>query len=98
MAQQPAAVTGAVEGQGGVGAEVLSVPFIRAGFTRKGIPFILTSLGVERFLRFSARFRRYLRGMEIVSGVLLLGIGWLIMTNRLGWLAQYLTFFNRFTW
>lgn len=63
-----------------------------------GIPFILTSLGVERFLRFSARFRRYLHGVEIASGVLLLGIGWLIMTNRLGWLAQYLTFFNRFTW
>jgi cytochrome c-type biogenesis protein len=63
-----------------------------------GIPFILTSLGVERFLRFSARVRRYLRGVEIVSGFLLLGIGGLIMTNRLGWLAQYLTFFNRFTW
>ena len=63
-----------------------------------GLPFLLTSLGVERFLRFSARFRRYLRGVEVVSGLLLLGIGWLIMTNRLGWLAQYLTFFNRFTW
>ncbi len=63
-----------------------------------GVPFLLTSMGVERFLRFSARFRRCLRGVEVASGLLLLGIGWLIMTDRLGWLAKYLTFFNRFTW
>ena len=62
-----------------------------------GIPFLLTSLGVQAFWRFFTRFRRYLRAVEVVSGLLLVGIGILIVTDRLTALAQYLTFFNRFS-
>jgi len=61
-----------------------------------GIPFLLTSLGIQAFLRFFARFRRYLRLVEVVSGLLLVAIGILVLTNRLTVLAQYLSFFNRF--
>ena len=61
-----------------------------------GVPFLLTSLGVQVFMRFFVRFRRYLRVVEIASGLLLLGIGILILTDRLTILARYLTFFNRF--
>lgn len=61
-----------------------------------GIPFLLTALSVERFLRFSVRFRKYLRAVEIASGLLLIAIGILMFTDRLGLLARHLTFFNRF--
>ena len=62
-----------------------------------GLPFLATSLGVQAFFRFFRRFRRYLRAVEIGSGLLLLAIGFLIMTNRLTLLSGYLTFFNRFS-
>lgn len=61
-----------------------------------GAPFLATSLGVGAFLKFSARFRRYLRAVEIASGLLLIAIGVLIFTDRLTLLARYLSFFNRF--
>ena len=61
-----------------------------------GIPFLATSLGVQAFFRFLGRFRRWLRAVEIASGVLLLAIGVLILTDRLALLSRYLTFFNRF--
>ena len=62
-----------------------------------GLPFLAASLGVQAFLKVFNRFRRYLRVVEILSGLLLLGIGLLIMANRLALLSQYLTFFNRFS-
>lgn len=61
-----------------------------------GIPFLLTSLGVGAFFRFFARFKKYLRVVEIFSGLLLVAIGVLILTDRLSLLIQYLGFFNRF--
>ncbi len=61
-----------------------------------GAPFLATSLGVGAFLKFSVRFRRYLRAVEIASGILLIAIGILIFTDRLTLLARYLSFFNRF--
>ena len=62
-----------------------------------GIPFLATSLGVQTFFRFFGRFRRFLRAVEIASGLLLLGVGVLIMTDRLTLLSRYLTLFNRFS-
>ena len=62
-----------------------------------GLPFLATSLGVESFLRFSSAFRRHLRAVEVMSGLLLVVIGILIMADRLGLLAKYLGFFNRFS-
>ena len=61
-----------------------------------GAPFLLTSLGVGTFLRLFSKFRKHLRAVEIFSGVLLLGIGALILTDRLDLLARHLSFFNRF--
>lgn len=60
------------------------------------VPFLLTSIGIERFLKFYARFRRHLHTVEVISGVLLIGIGVLIITHRLTILSRYLTFLNRF--
>jgi cytochrome c-type biogenesis protein len=56
------------------------------------VPFLLTALGINQFLRFYQKFRRYLHAVEIGSGILLLGIGFLIFTNRLLWLSAKLGF------
>ncbi|MFZ0819257.1 MAG: cytochrome c biogenesis protein CcdA [Candidatus Acidiferrales bacterium] len=60
------------------------------------VPFLLAALGLNQFLRFYQKFRRYLNAVEIGSGVLLLGIGFLIFTNQLTWLSGKLSFLNRF--
>ncbi len=61
------------------------------------IPFLLTSLGVDRFLIFYGRFRRHLHTVEVVSGVLLIAIGVLILTRHFTILSGYLSFLNRFS-
>lgn len=58
------------------------------------IPFLLTALGVSRFLRFYQRFRRHLHTVEVSSGVLLLFVGGLVFINRLTWLSGKLAFLN----
>ena len=60
------------------------------------IPFLLTSLGIDRFLNFYARFRSHLRTMEVTSGLLLIVIGALILTRYFTILSGYLGFLNRF--
>ena len=62
-----------------------------------GIPFLLTSLGLSRFLKFYTRFRTHLRAVEIASGALLILIGALIASNQLTVLVNYLDFLNVFT-
>ena len=61
------------------------------------VPFLLTSLGVNRFLAFYARFRRHLHTVEVVSGVLLIIFGTLIALGRFTILSGYLGFLNRFS-
>ena len=60
------------------------------------VPFLVTSLGVNRFLAFYARFRRHLHTVEVVSGVLLIIFGVLIALGRFSMLSGYLGFLNRF--
>jgi cytochrome c-type biogenesis protein len=60
------------------------------------VPFMLTSLGVDRFLVFYGKFRRHLHTVEVVSGVLLIVVGALIFMNNLRLLSGYLAFLNRF--
>jgi cytochrome c-type biogenesis protein len=60
------------------------------------VPFLLTALGVSRFLGFYQRFRKHLHAVEVLSGVLLLVVGALVFTNRFTWLSGKLAFLNRF--
>jgi len=53
-----------------------------------GIPFILTGFGVNAFLGFFARYKRYIRWGEIAAGVLLIVIGVLIFRNQLTMLVS----------
>jgi cytochrome c-type biogenesis protein len=56
-----------------------------------GVPFIATSLAINKFFAASARIRRHYHTIEVVSGVLLVCVGVLIFTNRFTIIAQYLT-------
>jgi len=76
-----------------VGQGVLLLACYSAGLA---IPFLITAVGIGRFLKFYQRFRRHLHTVEVLSGVLLLFVGALIFVNRLTWLSQHLTFLNRF--
>jgi cytochrome c-type biogenesis protein len=56
-----------------------------------GVPFIATSLAINRFLAVSARIRKHYHAIEVVSGALLIVVGVLIFTNRFTVIAQLLT-------
>lgn len=56
-----------------------------------GVPFLATSLAINRFFSAFARVRRYYHAIEVASGILLIAVGVLIFTNRFTIIAQYLT-------
>ena len=58
------------------------------------VPFLLTSLGIGRFLAFYSRFRSHLHKVEVASGVLLIVIGLLIGFNKFTAFNQYFGFLN----
>ena len=60
------------------------------------VPFLLTSLGIERFLKFYSRFRSHMHALEIASGVLLIALGGLLVFGRFTLISNYLSFLNRF--
>jgi len=62
------------------------------------VPFLVTSLLIDRFLSFYGRFRKHLHRLEVASGVLLIVFGALILAGRFTILSSYLSFLNRFTW
>jgi len=54
------------------------------------IPFFLSALAVNLFLNFFGKVKRYLRIIEIISGVLLIIFGILVFTNYFSILSAYL--------
>jgi len=54
------------------------------------IPFILTSLAIDRFFALTSKIRRHYHAIEMVSGGLLVAIGLLIFTNQLTVIATFL--------
>ena len=60
------------------------------------VPFLLTSLGIERFLSFYGRFRRHMHVLEVASGGLLIALGALLVFGRFTLLARSFSFLNRF--
>jgi cytochrome c-type biogenesis protein len=55
------------------------------------IPFLLTAVGVARFMKFYQKFRKHLHTVEVCSGVLLLIIGGLIFSNALTVISQHIS-------
>ena len=78
-----------------VGQGILLLAFYSAGLA---IPFLLTALGIGRFLKVYQRFRKHLHTVEVFSGVLLLAIGFLVFTNQLTFLSGKLNFFQPENW
>lgn len=54
------------------------------------IPFILTSLGINTFLKHFNRFKKHMRVVSIVSGIFLILTGLLIFFNSFGIITGYL--------
>src|SRR5947207_3661417 len=52
------------------------------------VPFLVTGLGINQFLSFYGKFRRHLHKVEVVSGIILILIGLLVMSNRVTLLAS----------
>jgi cytochrome c-type biogenesis protein len=84
----------AAASEGTVAKGVILLALYSAGLA---VPFLLTSLGIDRFLAFYSRFRRHLHTVEVVSGVLLIAIGLLVLTRKLTILSGYFSFLNRFS-
>jgi cytochrome c-type biogenesis protein len=52
-----------------------------------GIPFLIIGLGIDRAAGFVRRFRRHIRTVQIASGLLLIAIGLMLLTNQMVWIA-----------
>jgi cytochrome c-type biogenesis protein len=61
------------------------------------VPFLLTSIGLGRFLKIYGGFRKHLQTIEVGSGVLLIALGVLMATNKFTVISRYFSFLNRFT-
>lgn len=81
--------------QGTVGHGIFLLAIYSAGLA---VPFLLTTLAIDRFALFYKGFRRHLHTVEQISGVLLLLIGFLLLTHRFTAISSYLAqipFFNK---
>lgn len=81
-------------GQDSIGKGVVLLAIYSMGLA---VPFLLTALGVERFLKFYSRFRAHMHAIEVASGVLLVALGVLLVIGRFTIISNYLSFLNRFT-
>ena len=75
----------ATSGQAGRGIWLLAV--YSAGL---GIPFLISGLLFHQFLAFFKHFRRHIRLTEIITGALLVLVGILLVSGKLGWLTMQL--------
>ncbi len=85
-------IIGLAATSGGWKSGLLLSAFYSAGLS---VPFLLTGLGINQFLSFYSKFRRHLHKVEVVSGIILILIGVLVMSNRVtmlssSWLAGVL--------
>lgn len=66
---------------------VILLVFYSAGLA---IPFLITAVGVGRFLKFYQKFRRHLHTVEVVSGVVLLLVGLLFFGPGLTLISRHM--------
>src|SRR5438128_7909477 len=78
-------IIGLAATSGGWKGGLLLSAFYSAGLA---VPFLLTGLGLNQFLSFYSRFRQHLHKVEVVSGIILILIGILVMSNRVTLLAS----------
>src|SRR5438270_491510 len=78
-------IIGLAATSGGWKSGLLLSAFYSAGLS---VPFLVTGLGINQFLSFYSKFRQHLHKVEVVSGVILILIGLLVMSNRVTLLAS----------
>src|SRR5215467_9446828 len=61
-----------------------------------GIPFLMTSLALNKFLSFYSRFKKHFHAVEMASGALVIAVGVMMVTGSLTRLASWFSFLNRF--
>ena len=88
-----AAILGLAASQDTIRAGIVLLALYSLGLA---VPFLLTSLGINQFLKFYNRFRTHLHQVEVFSGVVLIVLGAMIFTNQFTRLAGYFSFLNRF--
>jgi cytochrome c-type biogenesis protein len=60
------------------------------------VPFLLAGWSIEWFFRAFARIRHHFRKLELASGLVLVAVGLLLVTNRFTVLNSQLSFLNEF--
>ena len=70
---------------GGWKGGLVLATFYSAGLA---VPFLITGLGINKFLDFYSRFRQHLHKVEVVSGIVLILIGGLIASGYSSWLSS----------
>src|SRR6267378_7433378 len=85
-------ILGLAAASGGWRSGLILSAFYSAGLA---VPFLLTGLGINKFLAFYGKFRKHLHKVEVVSGVVLILVGLLIMTGKSSllnsaWVAKHL--------
>jgi cytochrome c-type biogenesis protein len=60
------------------------------------VPFLLTAVLMERFLKFYSRFRSHMHAIEVASGCLMIALGILLVIGRFTLISNWLSFLNRF--
>src|SRR5438309_1185784 len=78
-------IIGLAATSGGWKGGLLLSAFYSAGLA---VPFLVTGLAINQFLSFYSQFRRHLHKVEVVSGIILILIGLLVMSNRVTLLAS----------
>jgi cytochrome c-type biogenesis protein len=73
------------------GTGVLLLTFYSMGL---GVPFFLSSLAFNSFLSAFGRIKKYMRLITIVSGIFLIGIGVLMLTDLFREINAFLDFFS----
>src|SRR5215203_5716238 len=78
-------IIGLAATSGGWRSGLVLSAFYSAGLA---VPFLLTGLGINKFLSFYKNFRRHLHKVEVASGVVLIIVGLLVMTGQSTLLAS----------
>src|SRR5437762_287889 len=78
-------IIGLAATSGGWKSGLLLAAFYSAGLA---VPFLITGLAINQFLGFYSKFRQHLHKVEVVSGIILILIGVLVMSNRVTMLAS----------
>jgi cytochrome c-type biogenesis protein len=63
-----------------------------------GVPFLIVAFALNRFFKLFDRIRKHLRLIEIVSGIIMIILGLMILSNKLILIPGYLSFLNKFAW